>query len=81
MRRILDAFGTRRYLDIECFLLAGDDLAGFVEQNAQLSIGMRRTNMGQDHHPATVFAHDPHRHPAGGGAYFPHVRHRPKLPV
>jgi hypothetical protein len=42
---------------------------------------MRRTNMGQDHHPATVFAHDPHRHPAGGGAYYPHVRHRPKLPV
>ena len=73
-------FGTRRHLDIECLLFAGDDLAGFVEQNAQLSIGMRRTNMGQDLHPATVLAHDLHRHRAGGGAYLPHVRHRPKLP-
>jgi len=62
-------------------LLAGDDLAGFVEQNAQLSIGMRRTNMGQDHYPATVFSRDLNRDSTGGGAHFPHVRHRPNLPV
>jgi hypothetical protein len=62
-------------------MLTDDNLAGFVEQNAQLSIGMRRTNMGQDHHPATIFARDLHRHRARGGAHLPHVRHRPNLPV
>jgi hypothetical protein len=62
-------------------LLAGDDLAGFVEQNAQLSIGMGRTNMGQDHHPPTVFSCDLNRDRTGGGAHFPHVRHRTNLPV
>jgi len=45
-----------------CFLLTGDDPAGLFQQNAQLSIGVRRTNMGQDHHPAPVFARDLHRH-------------------
>jgi len=57
------------------------DLLSLVEKNPQLSIGMRRTNMSQDHHPATVFTCDLHRHRTGTGAYFPHVRHRPNLPA
>ncbi len=70
-----------RYLDSERLLLAGDELAGFVEQNTQLGISMRRTNMGQGHYPATVFARDLHRDRTGGGAHFPHARHHPNLPV
>ena len=44
--------GSRpRHLDSERRLLTGDDLAGFVEDNA---IGTARTYMGQDHYPATA---------------------------
>ena len=43
--------GPGGHLDIESFLIRRRRSAGLLEQNPQLSIGMRRTDMGQDHAP------------------------------
>ena len=53
---------------------------GLLKQNAQLSIGMCRTQMRQDHHPTRVFARHLHRHRTRGSAHLPHIRHRTNLP-
>jgi hypothetical protein len=42
-------------------LAAGEDSAGSIKQNSQLSIGMRGTEMGQDYHLAALLARDLHR--------------------
>ena len=72
---------TRCHLKIQRNLSTGNDLPRRIEQNAQLSIGMRRPQMRQDHHLAPILARDLHRHRARGRAHLPHVRHRPNLPA
>ncbi|BBX50936.1 hypothetical protein MPOR_19620 [Mycolicibacterium poriferae] len=73
--------GPNRDLEIQRRLPADYDLAGLFEQNAQLSVGMRRTKVRQDHHPARILTGDLHRHRTRSSAHFPHVRHRPNLPA
>jgi hypothetical protein len=53
--------GPCSHLDVEGVLAAGDDSAGRLEQNPQLSVGMRGTEMSQDHHSAVLLARDLHR--------------------
>jgi hypothetical protein len=70
-----------RHFDIQGMLATSNDQPGLLEQNAQLSIGMRRTGVGQNHYSDRPFARDLHRDRTGGRAHLPHVRHAPNLPV
>lgn len=62
-------------------MIAVQELAGSFEQNAQLDVGVRGPDVGEDLVSTAVFAHDLHRYRPGCGAHFPHECHRPNLPA
>ena len=62
-------------------MIAVQELPRSFEEDAQLDVGVRGSDVRDDLVPASVFAHDLHRDRAGCGAYFPHECHRPNLPA
>jgi hypothetical protein len=77
----IDALGARSHLDIEDPLILGGDLAGPLEQDPQLRIGVSRPDMSQDRALTSMFTHYLHCHRTRGRAHLPHVRHRQNLPA
>ena len=77
VRDIIDTLYRGRYLKVQHLLAPGSDATCPFQQNPQLSIGMRRTNMFDQLIAATGFAHHLHRHRARGGTHFPH-EHAPQ---